>query len=303
MPRFTLKTKVTLIIPLVITIALACLLFLIHSLLQSYIKDSISRQQYQILSILADDIDQNVSDHHKTLQILAERVTKAMVDNPELALAYLRSQNEHMADFDNGMYLFDHMGRIIADTAQGLDRTGKDFSFRDYVKQTMATKKPFLSDPFESAQQHHHPVITFTAPIFGKDGSLLAILGGSVDLTRSTFVEKLSRVKLTKGGYVYLYNKDRMLISHPDKSRIMKRDVPLGVNQLFDRAIDRNLSRTANPVLLQTPQDQKLDHCRQLSGSGGICPDLQTKGCIPDRSAVSFLGYVLVHAALPDPLY
>ena len=238
MPRFTLKTKVTLIIPLVITIALACLLFLIHSLLQSYIKDSISRQQYQILSILADDIDQNVSDHHKTLQILAERVTKAMVDNPELALAYLRSQNEHMADFDNGMYLFDHMGRIIADTAQGLDRTGKDFSFRDYVKQTMATKKPFLSDPFESAQQHHHPVITFTAPIFGKDGSLLAILGGSVDLTRSTFVEKLSRVKLTKGGYVYLYNKDRMLISHPDKSRIMKRDVPLGVNPLFDRAIE-----------------------------------------------------------------
>ncbi len=238
MPRFTLKTKVTLFFPLVITIALACLLFLIHSLLQSYIKDSISRQQYQILSILADDIDQNVSAHHKTLQTIAGRVTKAMADNPEQALAYLLSQNEHLTDFDNGMYLFDHKGRIVADTAQGLDRAGKDYSFREYVKQTIETKKQFLSDPFESAQQHHHPVITFTAPIFGKDGSLLAILGGSVDLTRSTFVEKLSRVKLTKGGYVYLYNKDRMLISHPDKSRIMKRDVPLGVNPLFDRAIE-----------------------------------------------------------------
>lgn len=238
MPRFTLKTKVTLLFPLVITIALACLLFLIHSLLQSYIKESISKQQYQILSILADDIDQNVSAQHKTLQTIADRVTKSMVDNPEQALAYLRSQNEHLTDFDNGMYLFDHMGRIVADTAQGLERTGKDYSFREYVKQTLATKKQYLSDPFESAQQHHHPVITFTAPIFGKDGSLLGILGGSVDLTRSTFVEKLSRVKLTKGGYVYLYNKDRMLISHPDKSRIMKRDVPLGVNPLFDRAIE-----------------------------------------------------------------
>jgi len=238
MPRFTLKTKVTLFFPLIITMALACLLFLIHSLLQSYIKESISKQQYQILSILADDIDQNVIAHHSTLQTIANRVTKEMVDDPQQALAYLRSQNEHLADFDNGMYLFDHKGRIVADTAQGLERTGKDYSFREYLRQTIATQKPFLSDPFESAQQHHHPVITFTAPVFGKGGSLLAIMGGSVDLTRSTFVEKLSRVKLAKGGYVYLYNKDRMLISHPDKSRIMKRDVPLGVNPLFDRAIE-----------------------------------------------------------------
>lgn len=238
MPRFTLKTKVTLFFPLGITIALAGLLFLIHSLLQSYIKDSISNQQYQILSILADDIDQNVIAHHKTLQIIASRVTKAMVDNPEQALAYLRSQNEHLTDFDNGIYLFNHEGRIVADTAQGLERVGKDFSFRDYLKQTMATGKPFLSDPFESAQQHHHPAITFTAPIFDKEGSLLAIMGGSVDLTRSTFIEKLSKVKLSKGGYVYLYNKSRMFISHPDKNRIMKQDVPPGVNKLFDRATE-----------------------------------------------------------------
>lgn len=237
MLKFTLKTKVTLLFPLAITIALACLLFLIHSLLQSYIKESISKQQYQLLTILADDIDQNVLAHHKTLQTIASRVTKAMVVNPEQALAYLRSQSEHLSDFDNGMYLFNHEGRIVADTAQGLERFGKDFSFRDYLKQTLATKKPVLSDPFISAQQHHHPAITFTAPIFGKDGSLIAVMGGSVDLTSSTFVEKLSRVKLTKGGYVYLYNKDRMFISHPDKSRIMKRDVPPGVNKLFDRAI------------------------------------------------------------------
>ena len=238
MSHFTLKTRVTLIFPTVIMIALVCILFLMHSLLQSYIKKSISSHQYQIVSLLADDIDQNIADNHETLAVIAGRVTRNTVESPEQALKYLQSQNEHLKYFDNGLYLFDRHGRIVADTALGLGRTGQDYLFREYLKQTIASRKPFLSDPFESAQQHHHPAIMFTVPVFDRGGFLIAVLGGSVDLTRSSLVEKLSRIKLAKGGYVYLYNKDRVMISHPDKTRIMKRDVPPGANRLFDRAIE-----------------------------------------------------------------
>jgi PAS domain S-box-containing protein len=237
MSRFPLKTRVALIFPTAITIALACILFLMHSMLQSYIKKSISNHQYQIVSLLADDIDQNIADNHEALTVIAGRVTREMAGSPEQSLNYLQSQSEHLKYFDNGMSLYDRHGRIIADTATRLGRTGQDYSFREYLKQTITARKPFISDPFESAQQHHHPAVTFTVPVFDRDGSLIAVLGGSVDLYRSTLVEKLSRIKLTKGGYVYLYNKDRMLISHPDKTRIMKRDVPPGANVLFDRAI------------------------------------------------------------------
>lgn len=237
MSVFTLKTRVTLIFPTVITIALACILFLMLSMLQTYVKKSISSHQYQILSLLADDIDQRIAENHDTLAVIAGRVTREMAGSPKQALEYLQSQSEHLTYFDNGLYLFDHEGRIIADTALGLARTGQDYSFREYLKQTITTRKPFLSDPFESAQQHHHPAITFTVPVFDREGSLIAVLGGSVDMTRSSLDGKLSRVRLTKGGYVYLFNKDRMMISHPDKTRIMKRDVPPGANRLFDRAI------------------------------------------------------------------
>ncbi|MBC8018498.1 MAG: PAS domain S-box protein [Verrucomicrobia bacterium] len=238
MKQFSLKTKVTLLFPLCVTIVLTGILFLTHSLLQNYIKESISTQQYQILSILADDIDRSVADHHKTLQIIASRVTKAMVDNPEQSLAYLQGQDEHLLTFDNGLSLFDPQGRIVAEIPHELKLLGKNFSYREYFKQTIATRKPFLSNPFESAQQHHQPLIMFTAPIFDENGSLIAVMGGSVDLTRSAFIEKLLRVKLAKGGYLYLFNKDRMLISHPDKKRVMKQDVPPGSNPLFDRAIE-----------------------------------------------------------------
>jgi len=237
MPTFTFKTKVTLIFPVVITIVMAGILFLMHSMLQTYIKKSISNHQYQIVSLLADDIDHSISSNQNALIVISGLVTVETMRDPKQALKYLQSQSEHLAYFDNGLYLFDHAGRIFADTAMGLARSGQDYSFREYLKQTIVTGKPFISDPYESAQSHHHPSIMFTVPVFNKDGSLMAILGGSVDLIRSSLVERLSGVKLTKGGYVYLYSKDRMLISHPDKNRIMKRDVPLGANKLFDKAI------------------------------------------------------------------
>lgn len=238
MPLFTLKTRVTLVFPIIMTIVLAGILVLIYSLQYSYIKGSISRHQYQVLSLLASDIDQSVVDNQEELSIIASRITRKTIANPRLALRYLQTQSEHVRFFDKGLFLFDHAGRVVADTPYGVARSGQDLSFREYLKRTIATRKPFLSAPYESSQPHHHPAITFTVPVFDRDGSLMGVLGGSVDLVTSPLVEKLSRIKLTTGGYFYIFNKDRQLISHPDKSRIMKRDVPPGANKLFDRAIN-----------------------------------------------------------------
>lgn len=237
MPRFSLKTKATIFFPLSVSIGLAALLLLLHYFLHDFIKTSISTQQYQILSLLAEDIDSSISERHKNLITIAGKVTGRMVAEPELALAYLKQQNEHLTSFDNGMFIFDPAGRMLAELPLGVTRAGQNFSYRDYIKQTVATRKPFISEPYESSQQHHHPALMFTAPVFDAEGSLIAIMGGSVDLSRSTFVEKLSRIKLVEGGYFYLINHARVLISHPDKSRIMKRDTLPGANRLLDRAL------------------------------------------------------------------
>lgn len=238
MKQFSLKTKITVLFPLCVTIALACILFLTHSLLQRYIKESISNQQYQILSLLADDIDRSLADQHKTLFLIANKITQATINNPQQALAYLQGQNEHLSTFDNGMFLFDPQGRIVAELPLELERVGKDISHREYFQQTVAAQKPILSEPYISSRGNHPAAIMFTAPIFAKNKTLIGVLGGSVDLTRFPITEKLSRIKLTKGGYLYLFNTNRMLISHPDTKRLMKQDVPPGSNPLFDRAIE-----------------------------------------------------------------
>ena len=55
---------------------------------------------------------------------------------------------------------------------------------------------------------------------------------------RDNFLGDLSRIRIGQSGYPYLYATDRTMIMHPDKERILKKDVPPGVNRLFDRAID-----------------------------------------------------------------
>lgn len=237
-PRLTLKTRITILFPLVITLAVGALLFLIHSFLQRYIKESISSHQYQIVSLVADDLDRSIAAQHQALIIIASKISREAIKNPSAALAFLQEKSEHLEDFDNGLFLFNPQGRLIAELPLGLKRTGTDFSYRDYMQHTLFNQKPFISDPYISSQSHHPPAIMFTAPVLADDGSLLAILGGSVDLQKGAFLSSLTKIKFGENGYLFLLNRERMMILHPDKTRIMQNDIPPGVNLLLDKAID-----------------------------------------------------------------
>lgn len=237
MKRFTLKTKVTLLFPMAMTLLFACLLLLMYSFLQKYIKETVSNQQYQIVSVLAEDIDRSFAHNSEMLASIAKKITPGMVDDPQKALLYLIQQREHLLDFNNGLFIFTPEGRVVAELPLGLERVGMDFSFREYFKQTIAIRKPFISDPYESALKHHHPAIMFTAPVFNNSGTLLGILGGSVDLSNSAFIGRLTSVKMGKSWPPFLFNSDRLIVFHPDNSRIMKHDIPPGANKLLDQAL------------------------------------------------------------------
>ena len=237
MKPITLKTKVTVFFPLSVTIALFGLLLLILNLLQGYIKESISNQQFQMVSILADEIDHKFAEAHKPLQALASKITPGIISDPEEALAFLLERTESTWLFDNGMFLFDGSGHMVAELPLGVSRTGTDFSGREYLKVTITTKNSFISDPYISSQPHHHPAIMLTVPILDSDGKIIAVLGGSIDLLKANFIGGLTQRKIGKTGYLYLVDANRTMIVHPDQSRIMKQDFPPGANLLMDRAL------------------------------------------------------------------
>ncbi|NTV50627.1 MAG: PAS domain S-box protein [Geobacteraceae bacterium] len=252
--RYSLKTKATLLFPLYITISMLCLLFLIQHLLQGYIKESISNQQFQIASSQADFVDQKLTEAHKQLLALASKITHPLVSDPQKALAFLLDRAETTWLFDNGIFLIDARGHIIAELPLGLSRTGKDVSSRDYMKKTLATKAKYISDPYISSQSHHHPSIMLTAPILDANGNVLAVLGGSVDLLQPNFLGGLGHRKVGRTGYMFLFDTNRTMIVHPDQKRILKLDIPSGANKLLDRAISgfEGTGETVNTRGLET---------------------------------------------------
>jgi diguanylate cyclase (GGDEF)-like protein len=201
------------------------------------LKRTISDQQNTLLTVISQDIDQKLGSARKAIVAVSGEITPDIVNDSDAAQRFLDNRPGTRATFDNGLYLLSRDGRIIAESPYLPGRRGRDISFREFYKKTISTGKPVISAPFISTHTPGAPSVIFTAPVRDRDGTLIAIVGGGLNLLQDNFLGKLSDTRIAKNGYIYLFASDRTMIIHPDRSRIMARDVPPGVNKLYDRAM------------------------------------------------------------------
>ncbi|MRR54868.1 MAG: PAS domain S-box protein [Deltaproteobacteria bacterium] len=243
----SLKTKMSVAVSVLMTAILLSLAMVFLWYFERQFKETVSEQQFNMVSVLAGEIDKKIQSAQEALLAVAGKAPPEMVLDSRKAQAFLDDRVGTRTFFDSGLIIFSPAGRlVVASPAEPLLQ-GKDYAFREYIKKTVATGKPQISAPFFSTQAHHHPIIMFTAPIFDAEGNLKGILGGALDLLKDNFLGKLSDVKIGEHGYLFLYSRDRTIIVHPDKTRILRKDVPVGVNRLFDLAIN-GFEGTGNTV-------------------------------------------------------
>jgi PAS domain S-box-containing protein len=252
--KMAIKTRLTLAISLLFLCLMGATSFLVLSIFKQQLKGIISTEQVFMLSEVTDSLEDKLSLAHAQLTSTATLVSTETLVSGESAQQFLDSRKGLQRVFDNHIFLFSPEGRIIAEAPFLPNRRGLDFSFRPYIKDTLATSAPVISDPYVTSQKHKHPVIMMTAPVFDQEGRMIAILAGSLDLMSRNILGKLSEKKIGKTGYLYLLTADRTMIMHPDKTRIFKK-IPPGRNPLYDRALqgfegtDENRSREGVPML------------------------------------------------------
>lgn len=233
----SINTKLSFYISALILTCMAIMSMAFIIYLERQIKNIISDQQFQLIKEIASGFDDKIITAERTLLALAKDISPEALKKQEIAQRFLDKRSDVKTIFDNGIFLLSAEGKIFVESPYASGSRGLDLSFREYFKKTIATSKPYISSPFLSKQPHRHPVIVFTAPIFNAEGKTAAVLVGSLDLMNENFVGKLGRIKIGETGYLALTNSERILIMHPDKQRILTK-VPVGVNKLFDRAID-----------------------------------------------------------------
>ncbi len=151
---------------------------------------------------------------------------------------YLAKMGRHIPSFDNGIFLLDRDGLFLADYPPHPELEGQSFAHRDYFKRALTSEHAVVAEPYISARTKRQ-VQTFAVPIRDDDGALLAVLGCSTDLLGTQGISSVVNQKYGETGYIYTFDRPtRLMITHPDKSRLLQRDVVPGANRLLDQAIE-----------------------------------------------------------------
>lgn len=253
--RFSLKAKMSASVFLLVTGILLVGGFCLLRYFELSLKQSIAEQQFTLVSRLAEDIDSHLVEVQKIIIHAADSLPAELLADPDRMQAVLDERFGTFSHiFDNGVFLFSPAGALIVESPYLPDRRGKDYSFRDYFRKTIESGQPHISTPYFSSQAHGHPALNLTAPIRSRSGEIVGVLVGSLDLTGDNMLGKVIRTRIGETGYLYLYSTDRTMIMHPDSTRILKQDVPVGANVLFDLAIAgwEGSDETVNSRGLQT---------------------------------------------------
>ena len=232
----SLKLKLTLG-----AIAIALLLLLVQFFGQFYslrgdLTARIESEQFQLLSVLGNHLDDKIDERLSALAQSAQSVPQDKPDDLKALEQHLQNEHALLTLFDD-LYIFDHNGNLLVDWPLKPGRRGLDMSGRDYIQAVRSERKPFISQPI-LGKATKQPIVVLAAPVLNNKGELVAIVGGVLNLYKPNLIGSLASRSIGESGYLYLVSGDHLFISHPDKTRIMQATPPAADNPSLARAYE-----------------------------------------------------------------
>src|SRR6266571_7341463 len=154
MLSMSLKTKMTAAVSLLVALLLSAAGYVSLAYFERQLKETVARQQFTLVSALADQIDDKMHTAQDGLELIGKFITPQLVVDPVAAQRFLDHRIVSPLMFDNGLYLFSPSGRLIAGTQLEPGMRGASYASRVYLRQTLASRKPFISEPFRCSQHH-----------------------------------------------------------------------------------------------------------------------------------------------------
>ena len=235
-PR-SLAARASVAISIVFLAAIAAIASVSLRSFNSQLISVLSSDQSILLGRISDNVDQRLELLQDALQTSASKIAAADLSTHARAQAVLDRNDGLSAVFDRSIFLFSAKGILLAERPDRNDRIGLDASWRSYIKRTIETRQPVISEPFKTNIGDEHIVLVLTMPILAPDGSLVGLLTGSLDLTRPEMLGNISRTVVGRTGYLAIMTRDGKVIMDRDKSRLSKPLYSPGQNPLFDRAL------------------------------------------------------------------
>lgn len=125
-------------------------------------------------------------------------VENALVDFPEI---------DHI-------FVTDGQGVLWAAEPEGDYLSGQSFAYRDWYRGAAASRKPYVSEVYQTRFRPFGNVVAVSVPVFEKEGGLSALLVFLVRLEK--FQEWGEGFRFAPEGFVYFVDKNGSIVSHPN---------------------------------------------------------------------------------------
>ncbi len=214
--RFRLSTLVMLLVlGATVTVTVVALM-----LAERDMKAVIGNQQFALLSGAAAHIDEHLAGKKAMLAALAESLPPSALSDPSQLHKFLAGRLTARREFSS-IEVYDAAGTLVH--TQPAAMPVQPFSVKGvaYFERTVALRRGVISAPFVS-KLAATPTVLITAPVLDDAGRVVMVLAGGIDLLHYAPFQALSALKPGSTGFTFIMTADGILLSHPEKSRILQ---------------------------------------------------------------------------------
>ena len=233
----SIKVRVTLFTLVVFLLSLWALSLYATQILRKDMQRLLGQQQFSTASMLATQIDRELDNRVKALELVASASASAMQDGPAAVQTYLEQRTVFKTLFNGGVFVVAQGGTAIADVPDTQKRIGVSYQDRDYVIAALHEGQSTISQPLV-ARSSSAPVIVIASPIHDAHGQIIGAIAGVTRLESPNFLDQVTDSYYgNSGGFALVAPRLRQIVAASDKHRIMEAIPPAGDDAVFDHFI------------------------------------------------------------------
>ncbi|MFZ4479809.1 MAG: EAL domain-containing protein [Rhodoferax sp.] len=248
--RHSLRTRVTLFTLVIILISIWSLSLYTGRMLRKDMQGLLGNQQLSTVSLVATEINEELTDRLEALQRVASGTSAATMGNLAALQASLENRLVLQGLFNGGIFVIAPDGTAIAGIPAQAQRIGANYLDRDHVAAALKEGKSTIGRP-AIGKKLKVPTLSMAVPIRDAKGQVVGALTGIINLSLPNVLDKIShsRYGLT-GSYVLVARQHRMIVTTTDRNRVMELLPAPGTHPAIDRFIQGYAGTTifVNPM-------------------------------------------------------
>ncbi|SDK07648.1 bifunctional diguanylate cyclase/phosphodiesterase [Natronincola ferrireducens] len=218
-PFRSIKQKFLFILIVGISLNILVLVYTCTLITKDIIIDMLHNNNLKHVETYAQVVENWFKERFNEIDIYANTDLIKSMETPKIQ-SYLQKEMEEKADIYADLFVIEADGTFHSHTGINIDNIG----YRDYFSKVM-TGERVLSNPIVSTSTGKQ-IVVVAVPIKNEEEEVLGVMGGSVDL-----IKLYSLIEGFKGngsgGYSYIVDSNGVVITHPNKDYIMRRNIYL----------------------------------------------------------------------------